>query len=224
MTDNKISFKQIVLIDLCWLLFSIPVVTIGISTVAAFYVMRKIIEGEGSECSIFKTFVKGFKDNWKDGILLWIITVGIGVLAYAVVIYFKNDFAPSKILIALSIVAFLLLIETILFAYPLAARYVNPFGIHLRNSLVLCLGNAKKTTILMLLLLAMCGIFVLAFFFKKILLIPAVILLPISFFYKVALDAHVIFMAADKQREENEAKQAAEKENEEADDVSTDNN
>ena len=68
--------------------------------------MRKIIEGEGSDCNIFKTFVKGFKDNWKDGLLLWIITVGIGILSYAVVIYFKNDFAPSKILIALSIIAF----------------------------------------------------------------------------------------------------------------------
>src|SRR5574344_2987040 len=75
-TDSKLYkgiqwFGNIVVLNLCWLLFSLPVITIGASTVAASSMAIKMIDG--TEGYIFKGFVKEFGKNWKQGTILWLI-------------------------------------------------------------------------------------------------------------------------------------------------------
>ena len=45
--DRKhVYFDDLMLIDLCWILFSLPVVTVGISSIAAIYVLNKKFDGK----------------------------------------------------------------------------------------------------------------------------------------------------------------------------------
>ena len=71
-------------LNFMWLLFSLPIVTIGASTVAAMYVALKMTDDE--EGYIGKQFVKAFKENWKQGTVLWLITI---VAVYAIYLDFQ---------------------------------------------------------------------------------------------------------------------------------------
>ena len=56
--------------------FSIPVITMGASITAMFYVGMKLVRDE--EGYVFKGFIKSFKQNFKQGFLIELI---IGVVA-----------------------------------------------------------------------------------------------------------------------------------------------
>ena len=71
-------------LNFMWLLFSIPIVTIGAATVAAMSVALKMADDE--EGYIGRSFVRAFRENWKKGTVLWVITV---IAAYAVYLDFQ---------------------------------------------------------------------------------------------------------------------------------------
>ena len=64
-----------------FLVFCIPVVTIGPSIAALYYVMLETLY-RNSALNPFKTFWKGFKMNLKQGIITWLIALVIIALAY----------------------------------------------------------------------------------------------------------------------------------------------
>jgi len=67
--------------NLMFLLFSIPVVTIGPALAALYYVMLETLFRNGA-LNPFKTFWKGFKMNLKQGIGTWLIALALIALAY----------------------------------------------------------------------------------------------------------------------------------------------
>lgn len=204
--DKKsISFADLILIDLCWLLFSLPVLTAGISSIAAIYVMNKKFDDK--ECNIFESFIKTFKTTWKQGLVLWLVTLLIGFFAYLIIRYFKNDFAPSTILILLSIAAFLLFIGMIVLSFPMAAHYENNAAYHLRNSLLLSIRFIKKSIILDVLFVILCTILTVCFIYKKILLIPVILILPLVFIYIQAGICKDLFAIIDRENAESLDKQ-----------------
>lgn len=64
-----------------WLIFSIPLITIGASTTALFYVIGKLIREENIE-SIPSAFWKSFKLNIKQAIIIWVIIMLVLYLIY----------------------------------------------------------------------------------------------------------------------------------------------
>ena len=60
--------------------FSLPVITIGASVTAAFYVALKLVRDE--EGYVFKGFIKSFKENFRQGFLIELI---VGLLSIFVI-------------------------------------------------------------------------------------------------------------------------------------------
>ena len=207
---KKISFADLILIDLCWILFSLPVVTAGISSIAAIYVLNKKFDGK--ECSIWNSFTKTFKTTWKQGLVLWFVTLIIAFFAYLVFNYFKNDFAPSTILMLLSILAFIVFTGVIVLSFPMAAHYENNAAFHLRNSLLLSFRFAKKVIVLDVVFAILCVILTVSFLNKKILLVPEILILPLVFFYIQSSVSRKLFATIDKENAEALAKQQAQNE------------
>ncbi|MDR1913846.1 MAG: YesL family protein, partial [Clostridiales bacterium] len=76
---------DIMILSMIWLLFSIPIVTIGASTTALYYVMtRRISNREGY---LFRDFWTSFKGNFKQTTIIWLI---FWVLAYILYINITN--------------------------------------------------------------------------------------------------------------------------------------
>lgn len=142
-------FFKYSLIDILWLVFSIPLFTIGASSCAAIYVTRKMVDDE--EFDICKSFIKAFKDNFKQGTILSFFTTFCCAVA-GVAWYFtvKNDFNKFAVIgcLFLSLIVFFLN----LYAYPMVARYNNDLKSIIRNSFIISLQFLKKTIVIIVII------------------------------------------------------------------------
>lgn len=111
-----------VVLNLLWLFFSIPFITIGSSTTALFYVTDKIIKNKG-ESSLLKSFWHSFKINFKTANIAWIIIL----LIYTVIInnirniHLIGEIGKYIIFIQIGILIELIIIT--IYIFPLIAKY-----------------------------------------------------------------------------------------------------
>ena len=135
---------QFWLLGLLWLLFCIPVVTIGAATCSVFYVALKILNDD-EDVNIWKAFTKGIKENFVQGLLMFIIslaTIG-GTGAYIWWIIEKSSQGIPLICLAIGL-CFVVLVLNI-FAYPIIGRYENTFANKIRNAIALAFTYNRET-------------------------------------------------------------------------------
>lgn len=131
---NKIVYS--VYLNILWFICCIPIVTIGASTTALFYVTLKIVKNE--EGNITKAFFRSFKENLKQGILIWMILLIFGIIlgVDGYVVYhmrFENVFwtlCAAFLIIAAAAYAIVLM-----YIFPLLARFDNTSSAMLKNAL-----------------------------------------------------------------------------------------
>jgi len=79
---TKITYSAY--LNILWLICCLPIVTIGASTTALFYVSLKVAKNE--EGSITKAFFHSFKANFRQSTVIWLILLVVGIvlgLSYA---------------------------------------------------------------------------------------------------------------------------------------------
>ncbi len=136
---------DVVTISALFLLFCLPVVTIGASVTALYYtVYRKYYKKSDS---ISKDFMHSLKDNLKNGIIIHVI-----YLIFSAVVGFNIYFAffgwgdirlPDWYMIV-SLLPLLPIVFTMPFVYALMARFDNGIKGTLKNSFTLCMINFPK--------------------------------------------------------------------------------
>lgn len=169
-------------LNLLWLLFSLPVVTIGAATAAAYSVTLKMVDD--TEGYVGRQFIKGFKENWKQG-----IPMGILMLLCAYVVYLdfelfnKIENNPIIFLIFGMIAAFVFTLA-FLYAFPLSARYENTLFKTLKNSVDISVRYFVRTLFLVFLLVFEYLLFIFnsTTLFFGILIGPACMMLTVSGF------------------------------------------
>ena len=67
------KYLQFLLLGLLWLLFCIPILTIGAATCSVYYVAFKILNDE-ADVHVAKLFLKGIKENFVQGLLMSLIS------------------------------------------------------------------------------------------------------------------------------------------------------
>lgn len=108
--DDNLFFKiiyaisDIAVLSILWIVGSLPIITIGASTTALFYVCGKKIKQD--EPKIVAEFVKSYKQNFKQSL---VITVMIAILWYASFTYFMMSFSSLKDGFNISIVIMLII-------------------------------------------------------------------------------------------------------------------
>jgi len=175
-------FWDMVKLNFLWLICSLPIVTMGAATVAAYSVTLKMVdENEGY---IAKAFFKAFKENLKQGSILGIISI---IAVYAVWLDFQLfnvlDNNPVIFLI-LGILAIFVFTLSLIYAFPLMARYHNSIPKTMKNSYDISVRYFLRTIFLALLIvfeLAIC-MWNSITIFVGILIGPACIFLTVSGF------------------------------------------
>lgn len=143
-----VKFLDVLKLNFMWLIFSLPVVTIGASTVAAMAVALKMVDDE--EGYIGRSFIKAFKENWKQATALWAVTV---VAVYAVYLDFQlfNAVEGNPILfLIIGMLSAALVICALLYSYPLLARYENTLVRTIQNSLDISRKYFGRTLLLII--------------------------------------------------------------------------
>ena len=131
---NKIVYS--VYLNILWFICCIPVITIGASTTALFYVTLKISKNE--EGSITKAFFHSFKENLRQGTAIWLILLAFGIILGidGYVLYhmrFENVFwtlCTAVFCVAAAAYAIILM-----YIFPLLARFDNTIGAMFKNAL-----------------------------------------------------------------------------------------
>lgn len=126
------SLWGLVKINFLWMIFSIPIVTMGAATIAAFDVTMKMVDEEDGY--VAHQFVRAFKANLKNGIplgLLFLFCLYVVWLDFSLFNQIEGN--PIVLLIMGMVTAFIFLLA-FLFAFPLQARYENTLIATLKNS------------------------------------------------------------------------------------------
>lgn len=142
-----------IILSLLALVCSLPVITLGTSITAVFYVALKMARDE--EGYVWKEFFKSWKQNLKQGIIIeLILAVLAGLLIADVNICYQWANAEGSTLIRLLMFAALgmliVLAAVVLYVFPVLAKFDNTVFATLKNSLVLCMHHFPQTLSMMI--------------------------------------------------------------------------
>lgn len=136
------------ILNMLFLLSCVFIINIAGSVIALSIATKKIIEND-EESSIFKTFVKAYKENFWLGLkmsLFSLVCIGILLTSYVVTIH-STFFAKPVILVGL-ILASVITLVSLLYWFPYVARYQDKFFKSLRTCFQIACLNPKSTIFL----------------------------------------------------------------------------
>ena len=145
---------DVVVISALFLLFCLPVVTIGSSVTALYYTVYRKYHKKIDNIS--KDFIHSFKDNLKNGIIVHLL-----YLIYSTIVGFNIYFAffglgdvrlPDWYMI-ISLIPVLPVIFSLPFVYALMARFDNGIKGTIKNSFTLCTINFPKFILIWLIII-----------------------------------------------------------------------
>lgn len=158
---------DLVILNLLWLLFCIPVFTIGASTAAMYRVTLNMVRGEGG--GVVRSFWASFKLNFKQGVLLFLILlIPTLLVTYELWLYLSGVVAQSIWMGVVFCLPALLVSLIGAYIYPLLAQFDNSIKNMLKNACLLAIGNLPYSVVMAALNLAAPAMFVFAtaFFVK----------------------------------------------------------
>ena len=171
------KFTDMVLLSLCWLVCSIPIVTGGASTAALYAVCFKMLKNE--EGHVCRQFFSYFKSNFKQATLAWLILLPIGIIiAYMIYLYYFGMSVmdgAADVFAILVLVAAALYIITLTYVFACAARYENTPVQTVKNGIFIGLRFLGRTVILLAITVAIMFVAMwnLTTMFIAVLLVPA---------------------------------------------------
>lgn len=157
-TDNVVvrflsKVSDLVCLNVLWIIFSLPIITIGASTTAMFTVLLKMVKNE--EGYILKPFLSAFRSNLKKGTLIWIVVLllgGICVLDFSIIKTMPETIAFIMQSLLFLLLFFVLSLST--YAFALTARYENTVKATLKNALLLTIGKLPYSLLIVGVLVA----------------------------------------------------------------------
>lgn len=140
------KFSKIVQVNLLFVLFCIPIVTIGPATAAYTYVLRNFAREE--HAFVWWDFIDAFKSNFKQAFAAGLIDIAVTALFAFDVFFYITDKAPMTVgrylLLAFSITAFILCLfarfhlYTIMVTFDLKLKYIY------KNSFIFAILGLKN--------------------------------------------------------------------------------
>ena len=143
---NTLTFLgDIVLLNLLFLVCSIPIVTIGAAATACYAGVSRTLQKKETGL-VYRTFFQDFKAAFRQATACWLIELAaililLGDLWYAVE-YSEPD--NTFFIIFAAVVGAGILFAS-LWLYPLIARFQNTLGGHLKNAFLLAFAQFPRT-------------------------------------------------------------------------------
>ena len=138
---------DLIVINLLFILCSLPIVTIGASATAMHYSLRRWREGQGS---LVKDFFKSFRLNFRQATILWLVFLLLGAVL-ALNFWMVSSWTGSMYQVAMVL---LLVVAAVLLAwagvvFPFLARFDNSTFQIAKNALLIALISPGKSLAVM---------------------------------------------------------------------------
>ena len=169
---------DLIVLNLLWVVCSLPIFTAGAATSALYYVTLKMVRDE--ESMVAESFFRSFKENFKQATGMTALFLGGGaLLALEIWITMSMGGGQFSALLGVFLVLTVVFLGVVLYSFPLQARFINPVSATLKNALLLSIRNFPST--LWMLFLNLLPLIILAFSWNALFW-----LLPIWLFFAPA--------------------------------------
>lgn len=138
---------DLILLNICFLLCSLPVITIGAAQTALYTVLFRV-GTEAEDAGTVKSYFRAFRADFRQGTLLWLVLALCGATAAGNTYVFY--LMPGSIRWAFVVFAILFVLVVLLagYAFPLASQFGNGPLSTLKNALVLSLGYLPRSLLI----------------------------------------------------------------------------
>lgn len=184
---------DLIKLNFLWLLFSLPIVTLGGATVAAFDIAMQMAGGE--EGHIAHDFVASFKRNFKCGIPYGLLLLLCSYVVWLDFSLFEQIEGNPIILLIMGMIAAFVFLLSFLFAFPLQARYENTLIKTLKNSADICTRYFVRTLSLIVVLF----VEVMLIYWNETTLIIGALIGPACIIYTISSYARYFFGLIEKE-------------------------
>lgn len=178
---------DMVKLNFVWLIFSLPLFTIGASTLAAYTVTMKMVENR--EGDVLQQFIEVFRKSLKQGIPLGILSIIGFYIVYINLELFNKIESNPIIFLFLAIVGGYVVLIHLCYAFPLLSRYENNLFKTLRNSAGISMQYFGRTLVLWITVILLITLFL----FNPTLMFFGILIGPASIFLTVSGFAHYLF-------------------------------
>ena len=147
--DNKFfvfmgRVADLMILNILCIICCIPIVTIGASVTAMYYVTLKMARNE--ESYIARSFFKSFKENFKQATVIWLVALVAGLLLgfdFYIMGQMSTTFA-KVVRYGLAIIA-LVYAMVMLYVFPVLSKFYNTIRATVRNALLMSIRHLPQT-------------------------------------------------------------------------------
>ena len=168
------------LLNILWLLVSIPLITIFPATAAMFAIVRDW--SRGKETAIFRPFFRYFRENIVQSLTVGVVWVTLGLIIFVEYRFVVMVTSWAQIpLLAFLFVLVLLYLGTAVFIFPVMVHFQAGWTQIIRNSFLISVSSPLKT-FLCLLIISVATL--------------AVLFFPLSFLLTSSVTAYFLYRIA----------------------------
>lgn len=143
---------DIVIVHFMWVIFSIPIFTIGASTTGLYYSLMK--RQRRDEGYVYSNFIKGFKDSFKQSTIVWLILLAAGaIIVTDIRIGMYAIGTIGNIMIFTSSILLIPYILICTYIFPVIAKFENSIIQNLKNSILLAIAHFGYTLLILVFLI-----------------------------------------------------------------------
>lgn len=142
------KFCDLMLLNILFIITSIPIFTIGASLAAMYKITLDIVTND--DPYIIRGYFKAFKKNFKQATLIW-LPILFALLFFAIdlyVVYNIIDPGYSYLQFPIWIIMFVIL-SIVIYAFPMIGRYEATIKQILKNSVLLSVANIPVTIMIL---------------------------------------------------------------------------
>ena len=137
---------DLIILNLIFLLTSVPIFTIGASVTALYTVCFRF--GTDREQGVFRSYFRAFRDNFKQGTQIWLILLLCGAACCFDIYLFLSLPSMLRYLSVVFSIALVLVLLVLSYAFPLLSQFENKNKNIFTNALFLSLGYLPRSILL----------------------------------------------------------------------------
>ena len=185
---------DIMILNIVFLITCIPIVTIGAAWTSLSYVTLKMSRDE--ESYIVKSYFKAFRQNFRQATVIWILTLAVMLIFYMDFHIIRN-MASSMVQIMYVLLSAIALLFglTLLYVFPVLAKFDNTILNTIKNAFLISISNLPRT---LLMLVVIVGSAVLTFLSQQTIAVGLLLWTMIGFALIAFLNAHILVKIFDR--------------------------
>jgi len=177
-------------LSILWLIFSLPIITVGASTTALYYTTNKVIRNNRGY--VFQQFWHSFKTSFKQSTIMWLIYLVIALILYydgeiMLLLTEKSNFGTMA---NLFFKAMMILVSIwMIYVLTYIARFEAPLKTVAKNAAFMAIRHLPKT--LLIALIFAVAVFAVWFMYILIIIVPTLAAWAISYFMEKTFELYM---------------------------------